>query len=286
MSRKAKILKELKEKNNSDLLLFGMLSTEHPDIAKTYEQKISKYFESGIVVIDKHEDAEALKDLEIKDDITFVGAGYNLNSFIKKTIDEGYTNLANLYGIPGTVGGAIRGNAGANGSEIFDYLVSVLVLQDNDVKLINAYNIEHSYRHTSFKENNDIIFGGVFKSEKGDTKKAWKIINENLEKRKNSQPLEYPSAGSVFKNPEGLSAGKLIDECGLKGYKVGGAQISEKHANFIINLDNATSSDIISLIEIVKEKVKKEKGIDLELEQEIVKEYNGNILLMKEVGIC
>ena len=145
------------------------------------------------------------------------------------------------------------------------------MLQDNDVKLINAHSINHSYRHTSFKENNDIIFGGVFKLEKGDTKKAWEIINENLEKRKNSQPLEYPSAGSVFKNPEGLSAGKLIDECGLKGYKVGGAQISEKHANFIINLDNATSSDIISLIEIVKEKVKKEKGIDLELEQEIVK---------------
>ena len=251
-------LKELLEKLNKDntkyYILGGGSNVILPD----------ENFDGAIIKL-------ALKDLEIKDDITFVGAGYNLNSFIKKTIDEGYTNLANLYGIPGTVGGAIRGNAGANGSEIFDDLVSVLVLQDNDVKLINAYNIEHSYRHTSFKENNDIIFGGVFKSEKGDTKKAWKIINENLEKRKNSQPLEYPSAGSVFKNPEGLSAGKLIDECGLKGYKVGGAQISEKHANFIINLDNATSSDIISLIEIVKEKVKKEKGIDLELEQEIVK---------------
>lgn len=252
---------------------------ELKDLLKNLNIKNIKYYilggGSNVILPDENFDGAiiklALKDLEIKDDITFVGAGYNLNSFIKKTIDEGYTNLANLYGIPGTVGGAIRGNAGANGSEIFDDLVSVLVLQDNDVKLINAYNIEHSYRHTSFKENNDIIFGGVFKSEKGDTKKAWEIINENLEKRKNSQPLEYPSAGSVFKNPEGLSAGKLIDECGLKGYKVGGAQISEKHANFIINLDNATSSDIISLIEIVKEKVKKEKGIDLELEQEIVK---------------
>ena len=248
------LLKNLKDKNIKYYILGGGSNVILPD----------ENFNGAIIKL-------ALKDLEIKDDIAFVGAGYNLNSFIKKIIDEGYTNLANLYGIPGTVGGAIRGNAGANGSEIFDDLVSVLVLQDNDVKLINAYNIEHSYRHTSFKENNDIIFGGVFKSEKGDTKKAWKIINENLEKRKNSQPLEYPSAGSVFKNPDGLSAGKLIDECGLKGYKVGGAQISKKHANFIINLDNATSSDIISLIEIVKEKVKKEKGIDLELEQEIVK---------------
>ena len=252
---------------------------ELKDLLKNFEDKNIKYYilggGSNVILPDENFNGAiiklALKDLEIKDDIAFVGAGYNLNIFIKKIIDEGYTNLANLYGIPGTVGGAIRGNAGANGSEIFDDLLSVLVLQDNDVKLINAHNITHSYRHTSFKENNDIIFGGVFKLEKGDTKKAWEIINENLEKRKNSQPLEYPSAGSVFKNPDGLSAGKLIDECGLKGYKVGGAQISKKHANFIINLDNATSSDIISLIEIVKEKVKKEKGIDLELEQEIVK---------------
>ena len=248
------LLKNLKDKNIKYYILGGGSNVILPD----------ENFDGAIIKL-------ALKDLETKDDIAFVGAGYNLNSFIKKTIDEGYTNLASLYGIPGTVGGAIRGNAGANGSEIFDDLLSVLVLQDNDVKLINAYNIEHSYRYTSFKENNDIIFGGVFKLEKGNTKKAWEIINENLEKRKNSQPLEYPSAGSVFKNPDGLSAGKLIDECGLKGYKVGGVQISKKHANFIINLDNATSSDIISLIEIVKEKVKKEKGIDLELEQEIVK---------------
>ncbi len=252
---------------------------ELKDLLKNLNIKNIKYYilggGSNVILPDENFDGAiiklAIKDLEIKDDIVFVGAGYNLNSFIKKIIDAGYTNLTNLYGIPGTVGGAIRGNAGAKGSEIFDDLVSVLVLQGDDVKLINTSNIKHCYRYTSFKDNNDIIFGGVFKLEKGDTKKAWEIITENLEKRKNSQPLEYPSAGSVFKNPEGLSAGKLIDECGLKGYKVGSAQISEKHANFIINLDNATSSDIISLIEIVKKKVKKEKGIDLELEQEIVK---------------
>ena len=230
---------------------------------------------SNVIIPDENFDGAIIKlkfeNLEIKDDITFVGAGYNLNSFIKKIIDDGYTNLTNLYGIPGTIGGAIRGNAGANGKEIFDDLVSVLVLQNDDVKLINANTIEHSYRQTAFKNNNDIILGGVFKLEKGDQKKAWEIVNENLKKRKNSQPLEYPCAGSVFKNPEGLSAGKLIDECGLKKLRVGDAMISDMHANFIINLGNATSSDIIKLIEIVKEKVKKEKDIDLELEQEIVK---------------
>ncbi len=230
---------------------------------------------SNVIIPDENFDGAIIKlkfeNLEIKDDIAFVDAGYNLNSFIKKIIDDGYTNLTNLYGIPGTIGGAIRGNAGANGKEIFDDLVSVLVLQNDDVKLINANTIEHSYRQTAFKNNNDIILGGVFKLEKGDQKKAWEIVNENLKKRKNSQPLEYPCAGSVFKNPEGLSAGKLIDECGLKKLRVGDAMISDMHANFIINLGNATSSDIIKLIEIVKEKVKKEKDIDLELEQEIVK---------------
>ena len=248
-------------------------------ILKNLRDTKTKYYilggGSNVIIPDENFDGAIIKlkfeNLEIKDDIAFVDAGYNLNSFIKKIIDAGYTNLTNLYGIPGTIGGAIRGNAGANGKEIFDDLVSVLVLQNDDVKLINANTIEHSYRQTAFKNNNYIILGGVFKLEKGNQKKAWEIVNENLKKRKNSQPLEYPSAGSVFKNPEGLSAGKLIDECGLKKLRVGDAMISDMHANFIINLGNATSSDIIKLIEIVKEKVKKEKDIDLELEQEIVK---------------
>ena len=131
---------------------------ELKDLLKNLNIKNIKYYilggGSNVILPDENFDGAiiklAIKNLEIKDDIVFVGAGYNLNSFIKKIIDEGYTNLTNLYGIPGTVGGAIRGNAGANGSEIFDDLVSVLVLQDDDVKLINAYNIEHSYRHTSF----------------------------------------------------------------------------------------------------------------------------------------
>lgn len=252
---------------------------ELKDLLHDLNENGIKYFVLGggsnVLFPDKDFDGAIIKlrfeELEIKDDISYVGSGYNLNGFIKKLIDEGFTNLENLYGIPGTVGGAIRGNAGANGSEIFDDLVSVLVLSDGDVILKNASNIFHSYRNTSFKNNSDIILGAVFKLKKGDSKKAWDTIKKNMNKRKNSQPLEYPSAGSVFQNPEGVAAGKVIEECGLKGYRVGGAQISSKHANFIINLDNATSSDIITLIQIVKEKVKEEKGIDLKLEQEIVK---------------
>ena len=137
--------------------------------------------------------------------------------------------------------------------------------------LINKTNIKYEYRNTEFKNSNIIIIGAIFKLEKGDTKKAWDNIKENLEKRKNNQPLEYPSAGSVFKNPNGLSAGKLIDECNLKNISVGGAKVSNKHANFIINENNATSKDIKDLINKVKEEVKNQKNIDLELEQIIVK---------------
>lgn len=208
--------------------------------------------------------------LNIKDEKAYVGAGLSLNAFIKNILDAGYTNFANLYGIPGTIGGAILGNAGANGVEIFDYLESVTIYRNNCLNTIMAKDIKHKYRFADFRDD-DIIVGATFNLVKSNSNEAWDLIKKNLEKRKNTQPLEYPNAGSVFKNPDGLSAGKLIDECGLKGLKCGGAKVSEKHANFIINFANATSSDIIELIEIIKEKVKKEKGVELELEQKIVK---------------
>ena len=194
-----------------------------------------------------------------------------LNEFIKKTLDNGYVNFDSLFGIPGSLGGAIIGNAGANNKCIFDELVSVLILDNGYTKLISKENIKYEYRNTSLKNSHKIILGAVFKLEKGNVKESWDNIKINLEKRRNSQPLEYPSAGSVFKNPDKTSAGKLIDECGLKGTKKGGARISDKHANFIINENNAKSSDIIYLIDLIKKEIKKEKNIDLELEQIIVK---------------
>ena len=238
----------------------------------------TKYFilggGSNVILPDNHFDGAIIKlafdSVEIKDNTAFVSSSSSLSGFIKHLVDLGYTNLVNLYGIPGTVGGAIHGNAGANNTEIFDYLESVLVYQDGDVKLINAKNIKHSYRYAQFADD-IIILRAVFTLVKGSSKEAWEIIKINLEKRKNSQPLEYPQAGSVFKNPEKTSAGKLIDECGLKGLRVGDAMVSEKHANFIINLGSATSDDIIKLINKIKEEVKRQKGINLELEQKIIK---------------
>lgn len=249
------VLNELNNKNIKYYILGGGSNVLLPD----------EDFDGAIIKLDK------LNTFLIKNQFVFACAGLSLNEFVKKTLDNGYINFANLYGIPGLLGGAIIGNAGANGTEIFDDLKAVLILKNNLVTLINKTNIKYEYRNTEFKNSNIIIIGAIFKLEKGDTKKAWDNIKENLEKRKNSQPLEYPSAGSVFKNPNGLSAGKLIDECNLKNISVGGAKVSNKHANFIINENNATSKDIKDLINKVKEEVKNQKNIDLELEQIIVK---------------
>lgn len=248
-------IKELNEKNMKYYVLGGGTNVILPD----------KDFDGAIIKLDK------LNAFLIKDSCVYAGSGLSLNEFIKKCLDEGYTNFTNLYGIPGSLGGAIIGNAGANGSEMFDDLCAVLVYNEGLIKLINKENINYEYRNTEFKNSNAIIIGAIFKLIPGNVDESWQMIKENLEKRKNTQPLEYPSAGSVFKNPEGSSAGKLIDECNLKEKTIGGAKVSKKHANFIINENNATSYDIITLINEIKEEVKKQKNVDLELEQVIVK---------------
>lgn len=221
-------------------------------------------FDGAIIKLDK------LNTFLIKDSYVFAGSGLSLNEFIKKCLDEGYTNFTNLYGIPGSLGGAIIGNAGANGSEIFDDLCAVLVYDEGLIKLINKENIKYEYRNTEFKNSNVIIIGAIFKLIPGNTDISWQMIKENLDKRKNTQPLEYPSAGSVFKNPKGSSAGKLIEECNLKEKTIGGAKVSKKHANFIINVGRATGKDIHDLILYVKDTVKEETGVELKIEQEFV----------------
>lgn len=248
-------IEDLKKKNINYYILGGGSNVILPD----------EDFDGAIIKLDK------INTFLIKDTYVFAGAGLSLNEFIKKCLDEGFTNFSNLYGIPGSLGGAIVGNAGASESEIFDDLSAILVLDNGLIKLVNKTNIKYEYRNTELKNSDIIVIGAVFKLVSGNVDEAWKMIKENLEKRKNTQPLEYPSAGSVFKNPLNTSAGKLIDECGLKEKTIGGAKISKKHANFIINENNATSHDIIALINEIKDVVKKEKNIDLELEQVIVK---------------
>ena len=212
-----------------------------------------------------------LNNIKVDNNIVTVESGINLSKLIMNIIDNNLSGLENLYGIPGTLGGAIRGNAGCHGSEISDYLVSVTYLENGIIKNIDKDKCNFNYRNSIFKsDNKKIILSAEFKLKKGDKTEMNIIIKNHQKKRLESQPLNYPNAGSVFKNPKGLHAGKLIEDLGLKDYHINDAYISDKHANFIINRGSATCKDIINLIEYIRGQVKEKNNIDLELEQEII----------------
>ncbi len=207
--------------------------------------------------------------IKIDNDICEADAGVSLPLLSNELLKLEYTNFAWASSIPGNIGGSVKGNAGCFGSEIFDDLISVNVLKDDNIITLNKDDIKYKYRETNL--NDYVILSAKFNLTKDDLEetnfnlKKWKIFrNEN-------QPYDQKSGGSTFRNPEGYSAGKLIDDLGLKGYSIGGAKVSEKHANFIINYNNASSSDIINLINYIKEKVKEKYDIELILENKIIK---------------
>lgn len=202
-----------------------------------------------------------------------VEAGAMLPKVAIESINRNLTNLEWATGIPGTIGGSVVGNAGAYKSCMFDFIEEVIILDENqDIKSLKKDEIIFEYRHTNFKENkNLIILEVVMNLEYGDKEESLEKVKKRLEKRKETQPLDYPSAGSVFRNPEGDASGRLIEqEANLKGKIIGGAQVSEKHANFIINVNNATGKDVKDLIELVHNEVLEKTGIDLVPEQEFV----------------
>jgi UDP-N-acetylmuramate dehydrogenase len=196
----------------------------------------------------------------------------NLSKLVNFSLDRGLVGLEFLAGIPGEVGGAIRGNAGAFGGEIKEYIESVEVIRDGKIIEVPAAEADFKYRESAFKHNNDIILSGIFKLKEGNAKEAQEKAKEYLEYRKEKHPWE-PSAGSTFKNikDKRLAVGKLIEDCGLKGRRVGNAKISEKHANFIVNLGNAKAADVLELISLAKKCVKEKFNIDLEEEIRIIK---------------
>ncbi len=203
----------------------------------------------------------------------FVEAGVMLNKIAMETINNNLKGLEWATGIPGTIGASILGNAGAYLHEICEYLQSIEVLdKDLNIKTLNKEDIKFEYRNSSLKENRDyIILSAILQLDNGVKEESMKLVQDRLQRRLASQPLDYPSAGSVFRNPsKEMPAGKLIEEANLKGKKQGGAMISEKHANFIINESNATSSDIKELICLIKDKIKENNNIDLICEQEII----------------
>ncbi len=195
-------------------------------------------------------------------------AGVALTSLAKTAFVRSLKGLEFAYGIPGSVGGAVYMNAGAYGGEISQVLSGSLVLNLATGEMEEWTKEMHrfGYRHSAVQGGEYLVVSSEFVLEEGSSDEIGSLMNENYGKRLQKQPLDYPSAGSTFKRPEGHFAGQLIEQCGLKGYRIGGAAVSEKHAGFIINLGNATASDVSSLIDYVQEKVKKETGISLETE--------------------
>ncbi len=232
---------------------------------------------SNVVISDKEYDGAVLvltklNGMEFHPELNmaYAEAGVMLPVFVNKSVDMGLTGIEFAAGIPGTVGGAIYGNAGAYNSCIMDYISSVTVLDENlEVKVIEHEDITYGYRTSLFKEENKyVILGAKFFLKEGDKENSLEMIETRRQRRAESQPLEYPSAGSVFRNPEGDFAGRLIESCELKGHKIGGAEVSEKHANFVINKDNATGEEIRGLIEYIHDKVYEKTNVDLVIEQE------------------
>ena len=177
-------------------------------------------------------------------------------------------------GIPGTLGGAVAMNAGAYGGEIKDCIVSATVLDsEGEIVTLSVEELELTYRNSIILKKNYIVLEAEFKFAKGNIDDIKEKMFELNMKRKEKQPLEYPSAGSTFKRPEGYFAGKLIIDAGLRGYQVGGAQVAEKHCGFVINKENATATDIVQLMQDVSDKVEEQFGVKLEPEVKMIGEF-------------
>ena len=207
------------------------------------------------------------KGVEIDGQKVTALSGTALDEVVRESINSGLAGLENLSGIPGSVGGAVFMNAGAFKAETFDKLASFIILNPKgEIKEFKKEDVKYEYRKVWGVEN-CIILSATWLLDKGEKTILKARREEILQSRKAKQPLEYPSAGSVFKRPVGAYASKLIDDCGLRGLSVGGAQVSTKHAGFIINYQNATAQDIYNLIKEVQKIVKEKTGFKLEPEQ-------------------
>ncbi len=196
------------------------------------------------------------------------GAGAMLSQLISASVRSGLSGLETLAGIPGTVGGALRGNAGGRGGDIGQFVHQVTVLTAKGEKFDRAEDeLSFAYRTSSINEL--VILEGVFQLQEDDPEKITQRMRKTWIMKKASQPLTFQSAGCIFKNPRGLSAGALIEQAGLKGTQKGAAEVSDRHANFIVTNEDATANDVMQLIETIQAKVAEQFGVELELEIEI-----------------
>ena len=207
----------------------------------------------------------------IGEDKVYADSGVVLNVLCKTLQEKSLAGLEFCYGIPGNVGGGLFMNCGAYGGEISSAVCEVEYIDENgNFQKIDVKDCQFSYRHSIFQDNNWFITGCTFKLTKGDKTQILRFMEDIMQRRIDKQPLDKPSAGSSFKRPAGYFAAALIDECGLKGYSIGGAQVSEKHAGFIVNTGNATCNDIVALAEYVEQTVMQKKGVAIEKEMIIV----------------
>lgn len=216
---------------------------------------------------------EGLSHCEFRGEEVCVGAGYSMIRLAMETGKMGLTGMEFAGGIPGTVGGAVYMNAGAHGSDLSRILIEAEILfEDGEVKVLTNEEMNFSYRTSLLQQRKGIVVEARFRLEPGDRKEIAATLAANKERRRKTQPLQMPCAGSVFRNPPGDHAGRLIEAAGLKGYRYGGAQVSEIHANFIVNRGGATATDVLTLINHIRSTIQTKFGVDLHPEVLVVGE--------------
>jgi len=214
-----------------------------------------------------------LNEFTVKDDIITAYAGVLLSKISMAAYENGLTGLEFASGIPGTLGGAVAMNAGAYGGEMKDVIIETeFIDRDGELRVIRDDEHQFGYRTSLIQKHSGIVIRSSMKLKKGSKEEIKAMMEDLAKKRQDKQPLEMPSAGSVFKRPEGYFAGKLIEDCGLRGYRIGGAEVSTKHCGFIINTGDAIAKDILDLIAHIQSTVRMKFGVDMQTEVRIVGE--------------
>lgn len=225
----------------------------------------------GLVI----EIGKGMDKIEISDNIMTVGAGTLLSKAANTAAEHGLSGMEFAAGIPGSVGGAVVMNAGAYGGEMKDIIMDVdVITREGEYRRLTLEELELSYRHSCIIENEYIVVRARLMLHEKDEAQIRLVMEDLKNRRIEKQPLNFPSAGSTFKRPEGYFAGKLIMDAGLRGYSVGGAQVSEKHCGFVVNKGGATASDVVKLMNDVRDKVMEEFGVELEPEVKMIGEFN------------
>ena len=215
-----------------------------------------------------------VSDIRVEGCLIHAKAGASLAKIAAEALEEGLTGMEFAAGIPGTLGGAVVMNAGAYGGEMKDILKEVLVMdQQGRIFTLEKKDLKLGYRTSAVKEKGYIVLAAVLELRPGDREEIRKLMDDLKQKRVEKQPLDLPSAGSTFKRPEGYFAGKLIMDAGLRGFSVGGAQVSEKHCGFVVNTGGASASDVLTLIREVQKRVREKFGVELETEVKFLGEF-------------